>query len=189
MPQIIEQNPQRLTLTGLVFDGVPLYRGYPRQAEYLAEELVDVANGDYDITRSGLMPFEAGLKYSEGDRQMVVRWLSKLPKLPPRMLKEISEYCLEIEFGTRAVSANPKGGKINLKSSLLCYPKTTRAMFAYMMAALLDASYAENFVKCPECGIWFFDIPSGRRKRVYCTKQHQQRFRQRRWQQSKRAEK
>ena len=185
MPQIIEQNPQRLTLTGLVFDGVPLYRGYPRQAEYLAEELVDVANGDYDITRSGLMPGGAGLKYAEGDRKMVVRWLSKLPNLSRMMLKEISEYCLEIEFGTRAVSANPKGGKINLKSSLLCYPKTTRAMFAYMMAALLDAGYSENFGNCPECGTWFFDIPSGRPMKKFCNSKHANKHRQRRFQEKR----
>ena len=185
MPQIIEQNPQCLTLTGLVFEGVPLYRSYRRQAEYLAEELVDVANGDYDITRSGLIPGGAGLKYSEGDRQMVVRWLSKLPKLPPRMLKEISEACIEIEFGTRAVEANPKDGKINLKSSLLCFPKTTRAMFAYMMAALLDADYAENFGNCPECGTWFFDIPSGRPMKKFCNSKHANKHRQRRFQEKR----
>ena len=190
MPHIEEQNPHRLTPTGLVFEGVPLYRGDPHQAKYLAEELVDVANDNYDINRSGLMPKDArlpfaegaGLTYSEGDREMVMRWLSKLPILPPRMLKEISEACVEIEFGTRAVSAKPKDGKINLRSSLLCHPKTTRAMFAYMMAALLDAGYGENFVKCPECGKWFFDIPSGRPKRKYCNKNHGNRHRQRRFQ-------
>ena len=185
VPQILEQNKQRLTPTGLVFEGKPLYRSYPHQAKYLAKELVDVANDNYDINKSGLMPFGSGLTYAEGDRQMVMRWLSKLPILPPRLLKEISEACVEIEFGTRAVSANPKDGKINLSSSLLCHPKTTRAMFAYMMAALLDAGYGENFGRCPECGKWFFDIPSKRPIKKFCNTKHANRHRQRRFQEKR----
>lgn len=187
MPQKLQQNPDLLTPTGFVFDGVPLYRGFQHQAKYLAEELIEVANGDYDINRSGLMPkieqlpdaVGSGLTYGEGDRDMVMRWLSKLPNLPPRMLKEISEYCIEVEFGTIAIQSDPGQGKINLTSSLHCHPKSTRAMFAYMMAALLDAGYGENFGKCPECGKWFFDIPSGRSMKKYCNPKHAGRFRSR----------
>ena len=122
---------------------------------------------------------------SEADRKMLIRWLSKLPKLPPRMLKEIAEYAGQVKSKSTDIHSSIERGRIRLFSITNCTSPAANVGFGYAMAALLSYDCGENFGCCPECGTWFFDIPSGRPMKKYCSPEHSNRYRQRKYQEKR----
>ena len=172
-----------ITLPGPVFWGIPLFFGpgdldskldaYRQAGEFIA----DFANG----ARKKMETTTGMSDSTEGDQQMVIRWLSKLPKLPPRMLKEIANYAEQIEPRAAEIASKVIKGHIELRAYTYCLPPTSNVSWAFLMASLLSAGHGENFAKCPECGIWFFDVPSGRPMKKFCSQAHANRHRQRKY--------
>ena len=145
--------------------------------------LTRVANGE-SISR--FKTADGWVYPSEADRKMLIRWLSKLPKLSLAMLKEIAKYAVQVKPESTKIHVGiTKKGAIELFSITTCSPPAANVAFAYAMAALLSYDCGENFGCCPECGTWFFDIPSGRPMKKYCSPEHSNRYRQRKYQEKR----
>ncbi len=173
-----------ITLPGVGFMGIPLFFGrlgsefrleMVRKTGELIAKFANGTHGQRVLTANGWS------ESTEGDRQMLIRWLSKLPKLPPRMLNEIANYAKQVEPQATEIVSRVKNGRIELRSMTECLPPASNVAYGYFMASLLSAGHGENFAKCPECGTWFFDIPSGRPMLKYCSPEHSNRHRQRKF--------
>lgn len=172
------------------FLGTPLFiesRKHRSDADHrdnmrlVGEELVRFANGaTYTFETSN-----GSVSATEEDRQTILRWLSKVPKLPPKMLTEISRYAGMIEPGPTVIHSAVRGGRVFLLSSTTCLPPSSVSALGYLVAILSYFEYLDSFGRCPECGVWFFDIPSGRPMKKYCSPEHSNRHRQRKYRQKR----
>ncbi len=177
-----------ITLPGVGFLGIPLFfgrLGSKFRLEMVREagkHIARFANGTHGHS---IFTTNGWSDSTEGDRQMLIRWLSKLPKLPPRMLTEIADYAKQVEPQSTEIVSRVKNGRIELRAITNCLPPASNVAYGYVMASLLSAGHGENFGKCPECSKWFFDIPSGRPMKKFCNKKHANRHRQRRFQEKR----
>ena len=173
-----------ITVPPIGFIGMPLFLGslsrkfrLPKVRD-LGEQLTNFANG---AEGQRFLTADGWSDSTDGDRQMVVRWLSKLPKLPPRMLKEIADYAKQIQPQSTKIGSAVDKGQISLWSNTKCLPPSNKIAYGYLMASLLSGGHGENFARCPECGVWFFDVPSGRPMKKFCSQPHANRHRQRKF--------
>ena len=178
------EKSREITVAGPVFLGIPLFFGHlgrkfrsdsVREAGKHIAEFANGTHGHRILTTNGWSDS------TESDRQMLIRWLSKLPKLPPRMLNEIADYAKQVEPQSTEIVSMVKNGRIELRAITNCLPSASNVAYGYVMASLLSAGHGENFAKCPECDTWFFDVPSSRPMKKFCSQAHANRHRQRKF--------
>ncbi len=188
MTKASRKSSRTVTVVPPSFIGMPLYSRH-RDKEELAEAMRAMGEALTSVAnKKSISRFNTpdGWVYSsEADRKMLIRWLSKLPKLPPRMLKEIAEYAGQLRPDSTKIHSSIEKGAIALFSITSCSPPAANVAFGYAMAALLSYDCGENFGCCPECGTWFFDIPFGRPMKKYCSPEHSNKYRQRKYQEKR----
>lgn len=142
--------------------------------------LIHLANhGTYDYD-------DAVIALSEEDKATLHRWLSEFPSPRPRTLKQIAAAVGTLK-GSGEVDATARGSKIYLNLDYRFTADTNMQVFAYLMAAVLSKghAFAECIRRCPECGTYFFDKPSGRPIKQFCKPEHSNAFRQRKYRRRK----
>lgn len=185
MTKASRKNSANVTVYPPGFIGIPLYvdpetwETNTDQVRKVGESLAAYASGN---AVGGFITPNGRVVTSKGDQQMLIRWLRKLPNLPPRMLKEIAELAGAIEPMKTEIQTKVSEGAVFISALTICLPTTGTVALGYLMASVLSSGYRENFGCCPECGTWFFDIPSGRPMKKYCSPEHSNRYRQRKYQ-------
>lgn len=178
---------RNITPPSTYFFGVPLFTNYfvshsiadhMNTTRAAGDILADFANGN---TKWRVKTTNGWVIPTEGDRQMFLRWLSKLPKLPPRMLTEIADYARMIKPVSTVIDSRMAKDRIYLFSKTKCLPPSTKSGIAFLVAAIMYVQCLDGFVCCPECEKWFFDLPSGRPMKKFCSPQHSNRHRQRKY--------
>ena len=107
---------------------------------------------------------------SEGERDMLLRWLSKFPRPSGPILREIATAAQLLTLDYVNVTAPIRHGEISLGFDVKLRAPDNRVFLAYMIATVLSDGYGDNFATCKDCGKWFFDVPSGRPMRKFCHK-------------------
>ena len=120
--------------------------------------------------------------HTDGDAQMLRRWLGTLPSPPRGVLKDITAVTQSITLGKARVVAPIKGQSIDLAAHFELDIPDPKAALGFMLASILATGYGENLRQCgnDRCGIWYFDIPSGRSMKLYCSPKCSNSARQRR---------
>ena len=181
------KKPREITPPSCYFHGIPLFTNHfgeisvadhMKKTQAAGKLLVDLANSR---TKWRAKTTNGWVALTEGDRQMFMRWLSKFPKLPPRMLTEIADYAGMIEPVSTDITSVVRKGRIYVSSQTECLPNSTKSAIAFLVVAIMYVRCLDSFVCCPECGTWFFDIPSGRPMKKFCSPQHSNRHRQRKY--------
>ncbi len=155
------------------------YTNHRDQMRLIGEALARFANDGTGIfdTPNG------SASNTEEERQMLLRWLSRMPKLPPKMLTEIANYAGMIKPEQTAIHSRVISGRVLLLSTTVCQPPSAKSALGYLVASLSYFAYLDRFACCPECGTWFFDIPWRRRMKRFCSPRHSNRYRQRKYRQ------
>lgn len=131
----------------------------------------------------GVMQGEVQLTNGNGD--MIKRWLRSLPKPGRGVLDEIESYLQQIDIGMPALVTDAARGRVEFGVNVLFTAPNDKAVLSYMMASILKAGFGKNIRCCPQCaktnhkpGPWFIDFPKGRSIKKYCTPAHQNAFAQ-----------
>lgn len=166
-------------ITGLT---VPLFPDKESELRSYGDELALYLNNEPRTTK--------WLPHTEGAAQMLLRWTSKLPEPPPRMLKEIARHTEAIQLQRAWVVAPIRGKSIEPIVQLELDVPTPVAGVAYLLATILSAGYGRYLRQCEleDCEIWFFDVPEGRPAKEYCGQAHSNANRQRKWREKTKAE-
>lgn len=152
--------------------GKPLPIGPP---EALAKVIIEIANKP---------------NLSHGNQRLVRRWLDglvhKIRSEPApsaaarrRVLQDIKDAFSEVELRDITKSAIIRDCKISLDFHFDLRADTFRAEMGYYFATVINDGYDKFIRFCPECGRFFFDKPSGRPIKWFCTPAHNNAYRQR----------
>lgn len=159
--------------------------------ELLARIIIGLANGSsVRIAPKGSEQFSTFMQLDRGDERLMWRWLDALvqkakdepvasPAARTRALNEIRDAFGDVELRGARKSAVVKGGRISLNFDLELFAPTNRAKLGWFFANVCNAGYDKYIRWCPECTQFFFDKPSGRPIKWFCTPAHANAFRQR----------
>ena len=146
--------------------------------------LIDLANSGYTnwLQRDGT---QTSLTLTADQQQTLQTWLEELPTPRLRTLKAIASAVGRMT-GHGDVAARIKGGELTLLVDWQIAAPTVDALLGYLMATVLTRRVGVDFVRrCPECGVFFFDIPHGRPVKQFCRPEHANAHRQRQYRKRK----
>lgn len=150
-----------------------------------AQTIVHLANGKtVKAAPPGTEEFDE-LKLDDQERRLMERWLNALPRPSTRVLKQIDDAFKQIRPMGCYLQSEVGDGRIQLSLDIPLDVPTNEAQLAWLFANVLHFELGKNIRCCPECSIYFFDVPSKHPIKQYCCANHSNAHRQRRYRKRK----